>query len=314
MASITIGIFGEGMEKRQQIASALAKKGSAEDITQYQTVYSGKIITVIEPTRYPEKADVLAYAAFLSDYCIVVGEALTPFLGEIIVTLDLLGKEKGCIISNLDLGALIKGTALEKYDIFSSFDGAKEAIMASERQQGSANGVFASVDHSFEVKGVGSILLGFLHEGRIVVHDKLKVHPSGKELEVRSIQMHDEDVKESNAGDRFGLAIKLLASKDVERGDFLTKGDGGILTGKEIEVKLQMSKFAREPLKPNEQVHAIHFLTDAPCRWQGDEIKGGGEGKGKLVFEKPFSIQPNYPMLIVRLDAKGLRIVGKAII
>ncbi|HLC47667.1 MAG TPA: EF-Tu/IF-2/RF-3 family GTPase [Candidatus Norongarragalinales archaeon] len=319
MGSITIGVFGDKPEGRQQVASSLAKKGGAEDITQYQTVYSGKIITVIEPTRYPEKADVLAYAAFLSDYCIVIAESLTPALGEIIVTLDLLGKEKGCIITNIELDNLLKGTTLEKYDKFDSFEAAREKIMGAERGgpadlgggPASAAEIFASVDHSFEVKGVGSIILGFLHSGKILVHDKLTVHPSGKELEVRSIQMHDQDVKEAGAGDRFGLAIRLLASKDVERGDLLTKSMK-INTGKEHQVNASLSKFAREPLRPNEQVHAVHFLEDAPCRWQGDELIGGNRGSGKLVFEKPFSIHPGFPVLIVRLDAKGLRIIGKA--
>ena len=310
------------MEKRQQIASAIAKKGSAEDITQYQTVYSGKIITVIEPTKYPDKVPTLAYCAYLSDYCVVIGEQLNAQLGEIIVTLDLLGKKDGCLITNLDLGGLIRGTALEKYDIFSSFDEAKEKILAAQRHEwmglngspAAQNEVLSSVDHSFEVKGVGSIVLGFLHSGKISVHDKLSVHPSGKELEVRSIQMHDQDVKETNGGDRFGLAIKLLASKDVERGDFLTSKDSQVKVSKEPEVKVTMSKFTRDSLKQNEQIHVFQFLGDAPCRWQGDEIAGGKEGKGKLTLEKPFALHPDYPALIVRLDAKGLRVIGKAVL
>ncbi|MFH1750112.1 MAG: EF-Tu/IF-2/RF-3 family GTPase [Candidatus Micrarchaeota archaeon] len=314
MTSITLGVFGEDIEKRRQIASGLAKKGSEEDITQYQTVYSGKIITVIEPSKYPEKVLTLAYCAYLSDYCIIAGEELTPRLGEIIVTLDLLGKTRGCFITNLDLAALVKGTSLEKFEVFSSFDEAKGKILAAGREGAESTDIFASVDHSFEVKGVGSILLGFLHSGKILVHDKLVVHPSGKELEVRSIQMHDQDVKETSAGDRFGLAIKLLASKDVDRGDMLAGKETTIKNAKEHSVKATISKFAREPLRDNEQVHAIHFLEDAPCRWDGKDVSGGNEITGKLIFDKPFSIRPDFPVLIVRLDAKGLRVIGKAVI
>ncbi|MFH1443426.1 MAG: EF-Tu/IF-2/RF-3 family GTPase [Candidatus Micrarchaeota archaeon] len=312
MTSITLGVFGEDIEKRRQIASGIAKKGSEEDITQYQTVYSGKIITVIEPSKYPEKVLTLAYCAYLSDYCIIVGEELTPRLGEIIITLDLLGKTQGCFVTNLDLTPLVKGTSLEKFAVFSSFDDAKEKILEASRAQKETNDVFASVDHSFEVKGVGSILLGFLHSGKILIHDKLVVHPSGKELEVRSIQMHDQDVKETSAGDRFGLAIKLLTSKDVDRGDMLAGKETAIKNSKEHGIKISINKFVKEQVKDGEQLHAIHFLEDAPFRWNGPEISGGTESTGKLIFEKPFSIRPDYPVLIVRLDAKGLRVIGRA--
>ncbi|MFH0972232.1 MAG: EF-Tu/IF-2/RF-3 family GTPase [Candidatus Micrarchaeota archaeon] len=311
MGSITIGIFGENPEGRQHAANALAKKGSAEDISVYQTVYSGKIISVVEPTKYPEKVATLAYSAYLSDYCVVLADAMTPALGEIIVTLDLLGKKHGCIISSLDLKPMTKGTNLENYGQFESVDAAREKIYAFEPERDASAPVFGSIDHSFEVKGVGSILLGFLHSGKISVHDKLKVHPSGKELEVRSIQMHDEDVKETNAGDRFGLAIRLLTSKDVARGDIVTRIENNLRTGKELDVNIQLSKFAREPLKNGEQIHAFHFLEDSPCKWSGEEIAGGKDGKGKLIFDKPFSFKTEDPILVVRLDAKGLRVIGK---
>jgi selenocysteine-specific translation elongation factor len=312
MNSITFGIFGENIEKRQEIAGALAKKSTPEDITLYQTVYSGKIISVVEPTKYPEKIQSLAYSAFLSDYCIIVAETLTPKLGEIIVTLDLLGKKNGCIITNLDLLPMIAGSNLENYRIFSTFDEARESILAFDRQKDLENTPFASIDHSFEVKGVGSILLGFMHTGKISIHDRLKVHPSGKEFEVRSIQMHDVDVKETNAGDRFGLSIKLLASKDIERGDLVTPMLNKIMTNKEMGIIVKTSKFLKEPLKNDEQIHAFHFLADSPCRWIGEELKAGKEAKGILKFDKPFSLNPQYPALIVRLDAKGLRVIGIA--
>lgn len=312
MTSMTFGVFGENPEKRGLIASAIGKKDTVEDITLYQTVFSGKIISVIEPTKYPEKVQVAVYAAYLSDYCILQADALTPSLGELIVILDALQKKEGCIITDFDLKPLIKGTSLENYPIFPTFEQAKEHILAYAPQNRNTETIFASVDHSFEVKGVGSILLGFLHSGKIKIHDKLQTFPSGKELEVRSIQMHDADVKETNAGDRFGLAIKLLTSKDVERGDFLASQNHQIKTGKELSVQISLSKFLKEPLKQDEQIHALHFFQNAPCRWNGQEAKANSQSNGKLAMEKPFSVNSNFPVLLARLDAKGLRVIGTA--
>jgi selenocysteine-specific translation elongation factor len=312
MVSITIGVFGENLEARSQIAAALAKKSTPEDITIYQTVFSGKILSVVEPTKYPERVASMIYCAYLSDYCIIDAQALSAPLGEIIVTLDLLGKKNGCIITNLDLKPLIKGTNLENYAIFSTFDEAKDQILAFSPEVESSAGSFASIDHSFEVKGVGSILLGFMHSGKISIHDKLKVYPSGKELEVRSIQMHDQDVKETNTGDRFGLAIKLLMSKDVERGDYVAGGGLEIKVSKDPDVKFSSSKFLKDPLKNGEQIHAFQFLADGPCKWNGADVTSGKTESGKLMFDKNYAINPKYPALIVRLDAKGLRVIGKA--
>lgn len=59
-------------------------------------------------------------------------------------------------------------------------------------------------------------------------------------------------------------------------------------------------------------MHALHFLENAPCRWEGGEAAGGKSVNGKLVFEKPFCANPNFPILLCRLDAKGLRVIGKA--
>ncbi len=312
MLGITIGIFGEDAQERKAIAEALAKKSTPEDITLYQTVYSGKIVTAIDPTRFPEKIDPIIFTAYLCDYCIIQASSLSPRLGEMIVTLDLLGKNQGCIISNLDLKPLVKGTSLENFECFGSFLEAREKILSFEANRDPSKPVFGSIDHSFEVKGVGSILLGFLHAGKIQVHDRLRVHPSGKEMEIRSIQIHDEDVPKATAGDRFGLSIKLLASRDVGRGNIISGLQNNLLTENAPEFSVELSGFSKIPLKDGEQVHAFHFLEDAPCRWAGGEIAGGKTGRGKLIFDKPFSFNPLHPIILARLDSKGLRPIGRA--
>ena len=76
------------------------------------------------------------------------------------------------------------------------------------------------VDHSFSVKGVGEVILGFVKKGVVRKYDKLTLLPANKEVIVRSIQMQDEDYDEAEAGSRVGLAIKGVTVEEIKRGSF----------------------------------------------------------------------------------------------
>lgn len=52
-------------------------------------------------------------------------------------------------------------------------------------------------------------------------YDQLKILPSGKNILVKSIQMHDDPVNESKSPARVGLAIKGVNADEISRGDVL---------------------------------------------------------------------------------------------
>ena len=60
------------------------------------------------------------------------------------------------------------------------------------------------IDHCFDVKGVGTVALGKVISGKVSQYDKLFHLPSKTEILVKSIQMHDDDVKESVSPARVG--------------------------------------------------------------------------------------------------------------
>ena len=60
------------------------------------------------------------------------------------------------------------------------------------------------IDHAFNVKGVGTVVvlvvvLGVIKQGAVKAFDRLKILPSGKDILLKSIQMHDDPCK-SGAG------------------------------------------------------------------------------------------------------------------
>lgn len=309
MPSLNIAVLGEDAGERAKAAQALGKKGTADDISFYNTVFQGKIITAIDPLAYPEKFPVLPQTLCLSDIALVVAEKPSPVLGEIIVALDVLGM-KAVFLSSFDLVPLLAQTSLKDSRVFLEIKDAKEFLFAQESSciQGDT---LVYLDHCFEVKGVGTVALGIVKRGEIGVHDRITAYPVGKEIEVKSIQKNDEDVASASCGDRVGLALKNVKAGEIIRGTVLSKGM--LSAEKEFPCELVVLRFAKEPLVNDEALHLSTGLQFEPCRLEIEgEIKPGEKGRGMIRAEKPVAFLKGEKLLVCDLNAKGLRIVGVA--
>jgi hypothetical protein len=71
------------------------------------------------------------------------------------------------------------------------------------------------IDHAFNVKGIGTVILGVIKQGTVKTYDQLMILPSGNNILVKSIQMHDDPVNESKSPARVGLAIKGVREKSM---------------------------------------------------------------------------------------------------
>ena len=278
---------------RENFCKSIGKKGSSDDFTFYNTSYQGKLIHLFEPSGYPEKVDALLDPLSLSDFVVFAVDELNAEFGEQVLLLDLAGAN-GVFVTQLDVSQYIKGTALEKWPVVSAEE-AKRIVLDEWKPPERQGDAVVFVDHSFEVKGVGSVLLGVVRTGRIATHDKLVCNPQGGELEIRSIQKNDVDEKEGFSTDRVGLGIKGLTSKDVQRGTVLSAKP--LKAVKELPANIAYSKFAA---KDSKLLHAFHCLQSSPCRLED----------GKLLFEKPLALVGNEPLVICDLNKK-MRAVGK---
>jgi len=307
-------VIGDDAVLRENTCKALAKKGTVDEIAFYNSSFQGKLVTCVDPVQFPQKLPCLVYALNLSNYCVLTANSLTSGVGECIVAADFLAKN-GCIISENpeQFTPFVKNTALEQWKRFSSIDEARAEILSFEPKavEGPAKGV---VDHSFEVKGVGSVALGVMLRGTLKVHDKLTAFPSGKTIEVRSIQKQDNDVESADCWDRFGIAMKGATSADVGKGQFLSAT--ALKTVSQLEAEVEASKFLKEPLGKNESKEALHAcvgLQLVPCELTG-QVKAGSKTRVKLAFQKPLAFDAGDALLLLRLDAKGLRVAGKTVL
>lgn len=310
MPSLNIAVLGENLEARSSAAQALAKKGSADDIAFYHTVFQGKIVSAVECLSYPAKLSPLLNSINLCDWALVLADQPSPALGETIVALDFLALP-AVFVSQMDLTPFLSPTGLKHSKVFSSLREAKEFLLAQEPQRDLDSPAKIFIDHCFEVKGVGTVALGVVRQGTLRVHDELDASPLGKQVQAKSIQKNDEDVKEAFAGDRVGLSLKGTSAQEISRGAVLSSsGSGAVKTASEFECEISLSKFAKTPLSPG-AFHLSAGLQFEPCVVEHDkEITPGNRASGKIVCEKQVAFSAGEKMVLCNLNAKGLRVLA----
>ena len=79
------------------------------------------------------------------------------------------------------------------------------------------------VDRVFTLRGIGTVATGTLWSGSIAESDVLAAEPGGREVRVRSVQVHDRPVARADAGQRVAVALPRLERGELRRGDALVE-------------------------------------------------------------------------------------------
>jgi selenocysteine-specific translation elongation factor len=322
MSNLTVAILAP-----PDYAKDLGKKGTVSDITFYNLKKGEATVTFIEPTRYPEKLSSLFYAVSLSDRIVLVVDEINATFGECVLMLQCSGKSKGYLILknyiSLDqITPLIKGTVLEHYEVLEEdIVGLREKMLdisvkqtAHQKLHDAAGKGTVPVDAHFNVKGVGVVVLGFVAQGSIKKHDTLKVLPSEKTAQIRSIQKHDDDAETAISGDRVGLALKNIESEELDRGFVLTN-DPAIKYSNTISGKAQLVKYWPAPLKEGMVLYAGLWMQFLPTRLEKIMLEGDWRMPTlTLTMEKALVYPPNARVVLHYLEGGKLRVVGSMIV
>jgi selenocysteine-specific translation elongation factor len=322
MSNLTIAILAP-----PDYAKDLGKKGTISDITFYNLKKGEATVTFIEPTRYPEKLSSLFYAVSLSDRIVLVVDEINATFGECVLMLQCSGKSKGYLILknyiSLDqITPLIKGTVLEHYDVLDEdIVGLREKMLdisvkqtAHQKTHDAAGKGSVPVDAHFNVKGVGVVVLGFVAQGNIKKHDTMRVLPSEKTAQIRSIQKHDDDAENAIIGDRVGLSLKNIESEDLDRGFVLTN-DPAIKYSTIISGKAQLVKYWPAPLKEGMVLYAGHWMQFLPTRLEKIIVESDWRMPTlTLTMEKALVYPPGARVVLHYLEGGKLRVVGNLLI
>jgi selenocysteine-specific translation elongation factor len=321
MSNLTVAVLAP-----PDYAKDLGKKGTTSDITFYNLKKGDATVTFIEPTRYPEKLSSLFYAVSMSDRIILVVDAINATFGECVLMLQSAGKASGyLILKNYitpdQIAPLIKGTVLEHYEVLEEdMVGIREKMLeisvkqtAHAKAHESVKGV-VPVDAHFNVKGVGVVVLGSVAKGSIKKHDTVRVLPTTKTAQIRSIQKHDDDAESAVAGDRVGLAMKNIESEDLDRGFVLTT-DPSIQSATTVTGRAQLVTYWPAPLKEGMVLYAGHWMQFLPTRLEKSVVEGDWRMPTlTLTMEKALVYPPGARIVLHYLEGGKLRVVGSMVL
>ncbi len=170
------------------------------------------------------------------------GEGARPQTHEHLAILRLLGIEQGVV-------AVTKSDAVDEETLELALDEARSLVPANEVVAVSAKtgaGLdelqaaltraadrvehrrrFESarlwVDRVFTLRGIGTIATGTLWSGSIGGGDLLRIEPAGRDVRVRSVQVHDDPVERAAAGQRVAVNLASVDRTQLRRGDVLVE-------------------------------------------------------------------------------------------
>jgi len=305
-SSVTVAVVGTN-----ELAKELGKKGTSSDLTLYNTVHDEHAATIVEPTQFPEKLAPLFQALAMADRCLLAVLELSRPVAEAIAAVDLADVPTTVIVGpsvgEAELGRILKGTRLEAAPrrtldlpkLRQEIEGWSAPVVDGP--------VEVALDHAFPVKGVGAVGLGVVRRGTLHAHERLRLYPTPKEVEVRSVQVHDVDRKDAFCGERVGVSLKGIDADELARGQILappgTLTDGTSLTGGPLE----RCRYYRGDAGPGARLHLALGLQVVPA-----VLEAAAPDGVRVATDRPVAYRPGARAFLLDLSVPaGPRLLGR---
>jgi elongation factor 1-alpha len=94
------------------------------------------------------------------------------------------------------------------------------------------------VQDVYTITGIGTVPVGRVETGVIKVGDSIIVMPSGAKGEVKTIEMHHQQMPKAEPGDNIGFNVRGLGKADVKRGDVIGLASNPPTVVKEFEAQI----------------------------------------------------------------------------
>ena len=133
------------------------------------------------------------------------------------------------------------------------------------------------VDRVFTLRGIGTVATGTLWSGTIGDGDQLRLEPAGRDVRIRSVQVHDTPVERAEAGQRVAVSLPGLERSDLARGDVLVAA-GAFPRSYRLEVALE----ELQPIADGARLSVHHGTSRIPGR-----VVRVGDGHAQLRLAAP---------------------------
>jgi selenocysteine-specific elongation factor len=250
---------------------------------------------------------------------VAADEGIMPQTREHLDICRLLAVKKGLVVvSKIDLAdlelvqlvgeevrELVKGTFLEGAPVVTisslTGEGIPELLTTLDRLANDVHGRTSEglfrlpIDRVFVMKGFGTVVTGTLVSGSLSVGETVQILPSLREGKVRGIQVHNEIVEMTGAGQRTAVNLQGIEKSLINRGDVLVHPQT-ITPTYMVDAYLEHLPTSPRPLR-NRIRQRFHIGTSSALATiillDRDELAPGEKGFVQLRFEKPVVALPH---------------------
>ena len=164
----------------------------------------------------------------------------------------------------------------------------------------------------YKIVGIGVVPVGRVETGVMKINDKVVVVPGreGKGVtgEVKSIEMHHEQMQQAEPGDNIGFNVRGIGEKDIARGDVLGRADNAPTIATEFTAQMVILNHPTVVTKGYTPVFHIHTAQVA-CQIMEIEKKLD-PATGETKQEKPDFIK-NGDAAIVKIKPIAPLVIEK---
>jgi selenocysteine-specific elongation factor len=171
------------------------------------------------------------------------------------------------------------------------------------------------IDRAFSMRGFGTVVTGTLVSGSVAREQEVELHPGGRRLRVRGIQVHGQAADRALAGQRTALNLAGIEPQDLARGMVLAE-PGRFRATNVLDCALDLLPSAK-PLKNRAPVH-FHAGTaevEAEVRLleQSETVRPGARAYVRLILREPLLAAPG-DRFIVRMFSPVVTIGGGVVV
>jgi elongation factor 1-alpha len=183
------------------------------------------------------------------------------------------------------------------------------------------------VQDVYTITGIGTVPVGRIETGVLKAGDTVVFEPSGASGEVKTIEMHHEQVTQAEPGDNVGFAVRGVDKNAIKRGDVVGHKNNPPKVAKEFTAQIIVLQHpnvitkgytpvfhchtAQVACKITEIVKKIDPKSGATVQENPDFIKTGDAAVIKCVPNKPFVIESSKE--IAELSRFAIRDMGQTI-
>ncbi len=279
---LTIGAFGN-----VDFVKKMAKPGTVNDLSIYNHASSEGVLTFVHVNS--DKIQPLLQAMCMIDFPVIMLSEMSRETGEQIVAIDSFGFSQGFIVldgfDEEKARQIVKGTSMENFSIMQNdLTKLRQAMLHTSVERDVEGSPWLPIDNYFKVKGIGTVVLSVIRQGRVKKFDPLRVEPIGRDITIKSIQSQDNDIAEAEAGMRVGLNVKGVEAEELKRGYIVCKD---ALISKEISVEFRKSGYFRDEIKTGDHIFVasdLQYLEAVVADIKTDAI--GLKIEQPLVYKK----------------------------